>query len=52
MDRSKDENGLENPGPAKKAYKKPKLVIHGTVAELTKSGGDRARDGLITQAPS
>ncbi|MBX3127654.1 MAG: lasso RiPP family leader peptide-containing protein [Polyangiaceae bacterium] len=37
---------------AKRAYEKPVLVVHGTVAELTQAGGRRRRDGLLTRAPS
>ena len=36
----------------KKPYEKPVLVAHGTVAELTQTGGDRRRDGIVTRAPS
>lgn len=33
-------------------YKKPRLVVHGTVGELTQSGGNRRRDGINSRAPS
>lgn len=38
--------------PVKRPYEKPRLVIHGTVAELTQSGGQRRRDGFRTKAVS
>ncbi len=33
----------------KKPYEKPELVNHGTVGELTQSGGRRHRDGIATR---
>ncbi len=35
--------------PVKKPYEKPELVSHGTVGELTQSGGRRHRDGVATR---
>ncbi len=37
---------------AKRTYVKPVLEVHGTVAELTQSGGNRRRDALLTRGPS
>lgn len=37
---------------SKKPYTKPQLIVHGTVGELTHSGGQRQRDGIFTRAPS
>lgn len=37
---------------ARKPYKKPVLIVHGTVGELTQTGGQRRRDGINTRAPS
>ncbi|HMR10128.1 MAG TPA: lasso RiPP family leader peptide-containing protein [Polyangiaceae bacterium] len=36
----------------RKPYQKPRLVVHGTVADLTQAGGVRRRDGINTRAPS
>lgn len=36
----------------KKPYTKPRLIVHGTVGDLTQSGGQRQRDGIFTRAPS
>jgi len=38
--------------PGKRPYEKPRLVVHGTVAELTQSGGRRRRDGFRTNSTS
>jgi len=40
------ESVLETP---KKPYEKPELVNHGTVGELTQSGGRKHRDGVATR---
>lgn len=42
----------QNDTKRRKRYEKPRLVVHGTVAELTQSGGVRRRDGIITRSPS
>ncbi len=36
----------------RKPYVRPRLVVHGTVADLTQAGGVRRRDGINTRAPS
>jgi hypothetical protein len=36
----------------RKRYQKPVLVVHGTVAELTLSGGRKKRDAFKDKAPS
>jgi len=41
-----DEKDFAEP---KKLYEKPELVNHGTVGELTQSGGRRHRDGVATR---
>lgn len=33
----------------KRPYEKPELVVHGTLGELTQSGGDRHRDGVFSR---
>lgn len=40
------------PAGQKKHYEKPALHVHGTLAELTQSGGRRRRDALLTRSPS
>jgi hypothetical protein len=37
-----------SPEKRRKPYQKPTLVVHGTVGELTQSGGRRRRDGFRT----
>jgi hypothetical protein len=45
----------ESPGelteakPEKRKYEKPRLFVHGTLGELTQSGGNRHHDGLFTR---
>ncbi len=39
-------------GDSRRRYVKPELTVHGTVNELTQSGGNRVRDGIFTRAPS
>jgi hypothetical protein len=34
---------------AKRPYEKPELVVHGTVGDLTQSGGNRQHDGVFTR---
>lgn len=33
----------------KRKYEKPELIVHGTVGELTQSGGNRHHDGIVTR---
>ena len=33
----------------KRQYEKPELVVHGTLGELTQSGGARHHDGVFTR---
>lgn len=33
----------------KRPYEKPELVVHGTLGELTQSGGARHHDGVFTR---
>jgi len=47
--KSDEQNGQTK---ARKPYKKPLLVVHGTVGELTQTGGNRRRDGINSRAPS
>lgn len=43
-------SGQEPPAKIeKRQYEKPRLVIHGTLGELTQSGGNRHRDGVFTR---
>jgi len=35
--------------PQKQPYERPELVVHGTVGELTQSGGARHHDGVFTR---
>lgn len=43
-------SGEKNEVPAqKRKYEKPELVTHGTVGELTQSGGNRQHDGVFTR---
>lgn len=38
-----------NPACEKRAYEKPVLVVHGSVGELTQSGGNRHHDGVLSR---
>ncbi len=38
-----------NPPAEKQKYEKPVLVVHGTVGELTQSGGNRHHDGVLSR---
>lgn len=33
----------------KRPYEKPILIVHGSVGELTQSGGNRHHDGVLTR---
>lgn len=35
--------------PEKRKYEKPELFVHGTLGELTLSGGTRHHDGVFTR---
>jgi len=36
----------------RRPYEKPQLIQHGTIGELTQSGGNRQRDAIFTRALS
>jgi len=36
----------------RRPYEKPRLTEHGTIGELTQSGGNRQRDAIFTRALS
>ena len=43
-------SGQESPSETqKRQYEKPELIVHGTLGELTQSGGNRHRDGVFTR---
>jgi hypothetical protein len=33
----------------KRQYERPEVVVHGTLGELTQSGGNRHHDGVFTR---
>jgi hypothetical protein len=46
---AKETDPVSSEPAKKKQYEKPELVSHGTVGELTQSGGRRHRDGVATR---
>jgi hypothetical protein len=52
MDGQKEPETQSEQVKARKPYEKPVLMFHGTVGELTQTGGNRRRDALLTRAPS
>lgn len=44
-----DSGQQEKAKTEKRQYEKPELVVHGTLGELTQSGGNRHHDGVFTR---